>query len=118
MAQAVISVRIRDKDYRLIGEATNYISLTATIRFNEVGEWSMDVPGEAPEVKLLLLSENPAGGIVIYRDDRLFFSGPIWRTPGRWMRPPATRSSRSPAAATTWCSPSASSTPTPNSGRA
>lgn len=78
-----VYVRVRDQNYKYVGEISNYINLSATVRFNEVGEWSMDIPAGAPEIKLLLTENNIRGGIVINRGDQRFFSGQIrqhsWR---------------------------------------
>lgn len=82
-----IRVLIRGSDYKIKGEIDNYTSLTIVPRFNAVGNWVMEL--NAGDSKAALLnpqagSANPGAGIIVMRNDRQIFSGPV-RTFG-WQR--------------------------------
>lgn len=66
-------VFLRDLEYRLVDEITDYLSLTAIRRFNAVGTWIMELPSQHKLVPLI----TRRSGIVIKRDNVTIFSGSI-----------------------------------------
>lgn len=77
-------VLVRDSNFTVIGEVADYTQCSATLRFNDIGDWSMDVPANSNSAQLLLAEENPGAGIVIRRGSTTFFSGPVWTR--QWQR--------------------------------
>ncbi len=76
-------IRVRDDDRKFIGEIADYRALRATPRFNDIGEWVLELDADAYGAALLGTDRNTGGGIVIIRDGQTLISGPIlarqWR---------------------------------------
>lgn len=72
-------VYIRDGDYDLVDELSDWLNLTAVIRFNRTGTWALDVSTQSVSAPLL----DRAAGIVVTRrnettgDDEVIFSGSV-----------------------------------------
>ncbi len=68
---------VRDKNLQVVGELDDYTSLTLTSTYCDVGAWTLDLSEESSKVPLLHPQTNPGGGIVVLREGKVLFSGPI-----------------------------------------
>jgi hypothetical protein len=66
----------------IVGELTALTNFEGIIRHNDVGSWTLDVPAQHPQARLL----QPGRGIVVFRDDSTdpVISGPIKRIVRKW----------------------------------
>ncbi|MFI6319754.1 hypothetical protein ACIBG8_19625 [Nonomuraea sp. NPDC050556] len=66
----------------IVGELDSYSDFEAIARHNIVGAWTMDIPAQHPQAKLL----TPGRGVVVFRDgsDTPSFSGPIRKIHRKW----------------------------------
>lgn len=70
----------RDSDLSLLGEISDYQSLTMVPRFNKPGAWEIDVNASSSAAELLTWGN----GIVVKRDGAAFFSGPVTSLQRKW----------------------------------
>ena len=66
-----INVLARDRHLNITGVIDTWTSLDVTLRFNQVGSWTIGFPATG-DVRDLI---TPGGGIVIVRDDDVLMSG-------------------------------------------
>ncbi len=71
---------IRDSSLRRIAEVGDYQKLDLVLRFNEVGSWALDMPGDSDPAQLLTWG----GGLIVTRDGAPFYSGPVEKLNRRW----------------------------------
>ncbi|MEU7830380.1 hypothetical protein [Nonomuraea sp. NPDC049129] len=66
----------------ILGEVTAFTNFEAIVRHNEVGSWTLDVPAQHPQARLL----QPGRGFVVFRDDSEVpvTSGPIQKIVRKW----------------------------------
>ncbi|GAA3537155.1 hypothetical protein GCM10022419_016220 [Nonomuraea rosea] len=66
----------------IVGEADSYLTFDAIMRHNAAGSWTLQVPADHPQSKMLI----PGRGIVVYQDgeDTPMFSGPIRQIDKEW----------------------------------
>lgn len=74
-------ILVRDKDLKLQGEFTEFSKFDGIIRFNDIGNWTLEAPPDNPMMKLLkqLWADGGRGlvGIALVKDDQLVMAGPV-----------------------------------------
>ena len=66
-------VYLRNADYELVDELTDWLSLTLVKRYNAVGSWELEIAASSVSAQYL----TPTAGIVVRRDGTPIFSGSI-----------------------------------------
>lgn len=77
-------VFVRRADLAILGEIDDFLTLTATKVYNDVGSWELSISGTSAGADLLDPALNPAGGVVISRDGVTFLTGPIDAFSDNW----------------------------------
>jgi hypothetical protein len=68
-------IEVRNSDLERVAQLTppEAIGLTAVVRFNNVGNWSITLPADNPKADLL---REPGAGLIVNGPDGVIFSGP------------------------------------------
>lgn len=66
-------VYLRNADYELVDELTDWLSLTLVKRFNAVGSWELEIAASSVSAQHI----TPTSGIVVRRDGAAIFSGSV-----------------------------------------
>jgi hypothetical protein len=68
-------IEVRNSDLERVAQLTppESIGLTAVVRFNNVGNWSITLPANNPKADLL---REPGAGLIVNGPDGVIFSGP------------------------------------------
>ncbi|MBA4544001.1 siphovirus ReqiPepy6 Gp37-like family protein [Thermoactinomyces daqus] len=77
---ALYEIWVRDRELNLVGSITTFRQLELTMKFNDVGKWTLDLPLDSSDVGMLLEVRKQGGGIggiLVTRDGNPIFSGPI-----------------------------------------
>ncbi|WP_431911716.1 Gp37-like protein [Nonomuraea jabiensis] len=74
--------RIGNVPLAIVGELDTYLKFDAISRHNHIGSWTLEIPVQHPQSKLL----QPGCGIVVFREgsDEPMFSGQIRKLVRRW----------------------------------
>lgn len=76
------TIRVRDSSLAWQAEVDDFLELTLTLRFNDVGTWRLIVPVDSAAVGYL----TAGAGIIVQRNGDPIFSGPIAALERRWSK--------------------------------
>ncbi len=72
---------VRDKYFTKVAQIDDFQSLDAVLRFNAPGTWVLELPSNTEAVQLLT---NQKAGIVVEKDGKTLFSGPVTGINRKW----------------------------------